>query len=156
MNVKRVISCGEPLSPGLRRFLKNVFRAEVVNFYGASESLALGVETEHEEGMILFDDLNLIEVVNGAMYLTSLYNFAQPLIRYRISDHLALKEPPAGNSFTRAEILLGVMKIFFGLRMEKEAEISCIRWPWKGFAWKGCGITSSVRLMKMLLKCWPK
>lgn len=107
VNVKRVISCGEPLSPGLRRFLKNVFRAEVVNFYGASESLALGVETEDEEGMILFDDLNLIEVVNGAMYLTSLYNFAQPLIRYRISDHLALKEPPAGSPFTRAEILLG-------------------------------------------------
>lgn len=89
VEVKRVISCGEPLTLGLRHFLEKVFRAQVVNFYGASESLALGVETGHEEGMVLFDDLNLIEVENGAMYLTSLYNFAQPLIRYRISDHLA-------------------------------------------------------------------
>ena len=55
----------------------------------------------------VFDDLNLIEVENGAIYLTSLYNFAQPLIRYRISDHLASKEPLAGSPFTRAEILLG-------------------------------------------------
>ncbi len=107
VEVKRVISCGEPLTLGLRRFLEKVFRTQVVNFYGASESLALGVETGHEEGMVLFDDLNLIEVENGTMYLTSLYNFAQPLIRYRISDHLALKEPLAGSPFTRAEILLG-------------------------------------------------
>ena len=41
------------------------------------------------------------------MYLTCLYNFVQPLIRYRISDHLLLKEPMAGSPFTRAEILLG-------------------------------------------------
>ena len=36
-----------------------------------------------------------------------LYNFAQPLIRYRISDHLTLKTPMKGSPFTRAEILLG-------------------------------------------------
>lgn len=107
VDVKRIICCGEPLNPGLRRFLENVFRTPVVNFYGASESLALGVETGREKGMVLFDDLNLIEVENGAMYLTSLYNFAQPLIRYRISDRLALKEPLMGSPFTRAEILLG-------------------------------------------------
>ena len=53
------------------------------SIYGASESLALGVETSHAEGMYLFDDLNYIEVENGAMYLTSLYNYVQPLIRYR-------------------------------------------------------------------------
>ena len=57
--------------------------------------------------MLLFDDLNVIEVENGVMYLTSLYNFAQPLIRYRISDHLTLKTPMKDSPFTRAEILLG-------------------------------------------------
>lgn len=106
-DISRVISCGEPLSAGLRAFLKKTFRAEVVNIYGASESLALGVETGREDGMMLFDDLNIIEVENGNMYLTSLYNFVQPLIRYKISDQLILKEPAAGSPFTRAEILLG-------------------------------------------------
>ena len=107
VQVKRAISCGEPLSSGLRSFLEKNFRCPVINIYGASESLALGVETGKEDGMLLFDDLNVIEVEDGAMYLTSLYNFAQPLIRYRISDHLTLKAPMTGSPFTRAEILLG-------------------------------------------------
>lgn len=105
--IKRVISCGEPLSAGLRSFLETTFSCPVINIYGASESLALGVETGVEDGMLLFDDLNVIEVEKGVMYLTSLYNFAQPLIRYRISDHLVLKEPMMESPFTRAEILLG-------------------------------------------------
>ena len=105
--IQRVISCGEPLSPGLRVFLETTFACAVVNIYGASESLALGVETGREDGMLLFDDLNVIEVENGGMYLTSLYNFAQPLIRYRLSDHLVRKAPMEDSPFTRAEILLG-------------------------------------------------
>lgn len=107
MDVVRVISCGEPLNSGLRSFLEKVFHADVINIYGASESLALGVETGQEDGLLLFDDLNVIEVENGRMYLTSLYNFAQPLIRYEITDHLILKEPLEGSPFGRAEILLG-------------------------------------------------
>lgn len=107
VQIKRVISCGEPLGSGLRKFLERSFKCPVINIYGASESLALGVETGTEDGMLLFDDLNIIEVENGVMYLTSLYNFAQPLIRYRLSDHLVLKEPMPGSPFSRAEILLG-------------------------------------------------
>ena len=107
MDAVRVISCGEPLNPGLRLFLEQIFHAEVINIYGASESLALGVETGREDGLILFDDMNVIEVEDGKMFLTSLYNFAQPLIRYEITDHLVLKEPLSGSPFSRAEILMG-------------------------------------------------
>lgn len=106
-DILRVISCGEPLGPSLRGYLEKVFRCDVVNFYGASESLALGVETGDAAGMALFDDLNIIEVEDGGIYLTCLYNFVQPLIRYRISDHLTLREPIADSPFTRADILLG-------------------------------------------------
>lgn len=109
VNAVRVISCGEPLGASLRSYLEKSFGTEVVNFYGASESLTLGVEMNPEEGMILFDDMNLIEVESGVMYLTCLYNFAQPLIRYRISDSLML-EAAGENSpypFTRAVGLLG-------------------------------------------------
>lgn len=106
--IRRVISCGEPLSAGLRKYLENAFHAEVINFYGASESLALGVEQRANEGMVLFDDLNVIEVVDGEMYVTCLYNFTQPLIRYRISDKLVLHEAKTDMDcfFTRADVLL--------------------------------------------------
>lgn len=105
----RVISCGEPLGASLRHYLEKVFRTDVINFYGSSESLAMGVETNPEEGMLLFDDLNVIEVESGVMYLTCLYNFAQPLIRYRLSDKMTLRAADDNSAypFTRAVGLLG-------------------------------------------------
>ncbi|MCH5343223.1 MAG: phenylacetate--CoA ligase family protein [Acetatifactor sp.] len=108
LRIKRIISCGEPLSPGLRKYLESTFKTTVMNFYGASESLALGVEQQADEGMFLFDDLNIVEVIDGEMYLTCLYNFTQPLIRYHISDHLVLRESErdATCSFSRADVLL--------------------------------------------------
>lgn len=108
LDAERVISCGEPLGTSLRTYLEKIFRTQVVNFYGSSESLAFGVETNPKDGMLLFDDMNVIEVENGVMYLTCLYNYAQPLIRYRLSDRLTLKAPEGGElPFTRAVGLLG-------------------------------------------------
>lgn len=109
LKVIRVVSCGEPLGSSLRNYLETIFKVQVVNFYGASESLSLGVELNHQEGMVLFDDMNVIESIDGNMYLTSLYNFVQPLIRYRISDNLTLEKPEENSKspFTRAVGLLG-------------------------------------------------
>lgn len=99
LEIFRVISCGESLGASLRHYLESVFQTEVINIYGASESLAIGVETKHSEGMILFDDMNVIEIENDKMYLTSLYNFAQPLIRYKISDRFTLQEPDSQSPY---------------------------------------------------------
>lgn len=109
LKVLRIVTCGEPLGASLRKYLEGVFGADVINFYGASESLSLGVESNPKEGMLLFDDMNIIEIQNGEMYLTCLYNFVQPLIRYRLSDQLTLKAPTAESRypFTRAVGLLG-------------------------------------------------
>lgn len=106
LKVTRIISCGEPLGINLRKYLENIFHAEILNFYGASESLAIGVEIDPSEGMILFDDMNYIEKENGVMYLTSLYNYAQPLIRYRLSDQINMEEPDE-SAFSIAKGLLG-------------------------------------------------
>lgn len=109
VNLMRVISCGEPLGSSLRNYLEKIFATTVINFYGASESLALGVETDPEEGIILFDDLNVLEVMADGVYLTCLYNYAQPLIRYRLSDRLTTQPPGAKSRFpfTRAIGILG-------------------------------------------------
>ena len=96
VDIFRIVSCGEPLGASLRNYLETIFEADVVIIYGASRSLALGVGNKSCGGMYLFDDLNYIEVENGAMYLTSLYNYVQPLIRYRISDQFNLREPEDG------------------------------------------------------------
>ena len=109
VKVCKVISCGEPLGANLREYLQKVFHTKIINIYGASESLAIGVEADIQEGMLLFDDMNVVEVENGVMYLTSLYNFAQPIIRYRISDSLSLRSANENDRypFTKAIGLLG-------------------------------------------------
>lgn len=107
LDIFRVISCGEPLDVNLRKYLETVFKANVVNFYGASESLALGVEIDYNEGMCLFDDMNYIEIEDGNMYITSLYNYSQPLIRYKLTDRLILKESQTNYTFTMVESLVG-------------------------------------------------
>lgn len=96
----RVVSCGEPLGGTLRDYLELAFHTPVVNFYGASESLALGVETDPAQGMVLFDDMNILETAEDGVYLTCLYNYAQPLIRYKLSDHLTLSPPKKSCSKT--------------------------------------------------------
>ena len=107
LSVLRVVSCGEPLGASLRKFLEDALYAQVINFYGASESLALGVEGDPAEGILLFDDLNIIEQGPDGLYLTCLYNFVQPLIRYKLTDHISTEEPSGRYPFSRAVGLLG-------------------------------------------------
>ena len=107
LSVLRVVSCGEPLGASLRKFLEDTLHTQVINFYGASESLALGVEGDPAEGMLLFDDLNIIEQGPDGLYLTCLYNFVQPLIRYKLTDRISIEEPSGRWPFSRAVGLLG-------------------------------------------------
>lgn len=107
LSVLRVVSCGEPLGASLRKFLEDTLHAEVINFYGASESLALGVEGDPAQGMLLFDDLNIVEQGLDGLTLTCLYNFVQPLIRYKLTDRITIEEPSGSWPFSRAVGLLG-------------------------------------------------
>lgn len=90
--LQQIMTCGEPLTSSCRIYLEKIFKQQIINYYGTSESLALGLEKNPSDKMILFDDLNYIEEIDGLMYLTCLYNFAQPLIRYKITDRIRLIE----------------------------------------------------------------
>jgi phenylacetate-CoA ligase len=107
--VKRIVTCGEPLSTGMRNYLEKIFPVNIMNIYGSSESLAFGVEANKKEGMLLFDDMNIIEVEDESVYITALYNYAQPLIRYKISDRLTLQAAERNDPYpyTRALGLMG-------------------------------------------------
>lgn len=106
-NIKRVITCGEPLSENLRRYFKRFFKCRILNFYGASESIAIGVEDDSNNGMYLFDDMNYVEITEDGIYLTCLYNFAQPLIRYKISDRSEQMPYDGKCAFTKIKNILG-------------------------------------------------
>ena len=92
------------MTPGMRSYFESVFKASVINYYGASESLALGVEHNAAAGMVLYDDMNIVELIDGEMYITCLYNLTQPLIRYHISDKLIPRI--SNNGFSSVDVVL--------------------------------------------------
>jgi phenylacetate-CoA ligase len=88
LSVFRLITGGEPLTAQLRDYLETTLETEVFNLYGASESIIIGLGRKKYGGIYLFDDINYVEPEEKCVYITPLYNYAQPLIRYRLSDKL--------------------------------------------------------------------
>lgn len=64
----------------------------IVNMYAASETYYLGIGKDEYDGIYLMDDFNYIEIMDGYILVTNLYNHTQPIIRYRINDNLTLKK----------------------------------------------------------------
>ena len=98
----RLQSSGELLTDNMRQVIEQAFGQEVIDLYACSESIVLGLQKSGKEPFLLFNDWHHIEVVDdqnnlvpegtqGALLITPLYRTLQPLIRYRLSDTLALK-----------------------------------------------------------------
>lgn len=88
LEVLRIATAGEPLTRELRDYIQNTLGSDVYNIYGASESLIIGLERNAYQGLYIFDDLNYLETDTGQTYITPLYNYVQPLIRYKLNDRL--------------------------------------------------------------------
>ncbi|SNX53425.1 phenylacetate--CoA ligase family protein [Thermoanaerobacterium sp. RBIITD] len=91
-DIFRVVSCGEPLTKELRDYFESVFNTDIFDLYGSSESLIIGLGRKKYDGFYIFDDINYVEANGNCIYLTSLYNFTQPLIRYKLTDIALAKE----------------------------------------------------------------
>jgi phenylacetate-coenzyme A ligase PaaK-like adenylate-forming protein len=101
----RISGAGEPLLPEIRAALEEAWNVPVINLYGGSEfgghaSCGLG------PGLHLSDDLAIFEPVDTAgrpvapgicsdkLYVTNLFNYTMPLIRYEVTDQLRSLDGP--------------------------------------------------------------
>lgn len=105
-----VFTSSEVLTDDTRRRVETVWGQRLFNQYAATESGGLAAECTEHQGMHLFEDLVLCEVVDGEnrpvapgawgdkLLITALFSRTQPLIRYEISDsvRLATEECPCG------------------------------------------------------------
>jgi len=80
-----ILCGGEPLTAQTASVIEEYWGQIPYNFYGTSESLLMGIGCG-QKGMYLFDDLNIIEIKEDHILLTNLYNYTEPLIRYKIDD----------------------------------------------------------------------
>lgn len=87
---------GEPASSADLDQFKRVFGGAVYNNYASSEQLLMGVMGPHDATMTLYDDDLIYEPHDDHLVVTNLFNFTQPLIRYRMSD--VIRVVPNGSS----------------------------------------------------------
>ena len=117
---KGIITSAETLSDEDRALIEEVFGAKVFNRYGCREVSVIASECEHHDGMHTMAECLIVEIVNaqgepcapgevGSVVVTDLFNYAMPLIRYRVGDMAALKagQCPCGRGLPMLERVEG-------------------------------------------------
>jgi phenylacetate-CoA ligase len=111
----------EPLTPVIRRRIREAWGFEPASIYAATEALAIGSSTPADECLEVSEDVLVVEVVDqhdrpvppgtpGAKVLvTNLVDYAQPLIRYELSDVVTLADGPnpSGRPYRRIASIEG-------------------------------------------------
>jgi phenylacetate-CoA ligase len=99
---KVIFTTAELLLPSWRDNISRYFQCDIRDLYGSSEFHRLAWECEKHEGYHLDTDVHVIEFVDaenkpvergeGFIVVTGLFNYAFPLIRYKMGDVAKLKE----------------------------------------------------------------
>jgi putative adenylate-forming enzyme len=103
----RAIYCSsEPLTPQARSTIQSVWRVNPFNVYAATETAGIASECELHQGLHLYEDLVIPEVLDdryrpvpigelgSRLVVTVLFSRTLPLIRYELSDSVAISPDP--------------------------------------------------------------
>jgi phenylacetate-CoA ligase len=94
---KSIMTSAGTLYPYMRETIERVFQTKVFNRYGSREVGDIACECEHHQGLHVSTLTHYVEIIKedgtlaqpgeiGEIVVTSLINYAMPLIRYRIGD----------------------------------------------------------------------
>lgn len=95
-NIRSIFTHGETLTQACRETIESAFGVDVYNTYGSTEFNRLAFECGEHSGLHMISDSAVIELVKdgqnvgpgeeGEIVVTGLYNYAMPLIRYKLGD----------------------------------------------------------------------
>lgn len=122
--VRKGIAGSEMWTYGMRERITKIWDADIHNVYGISELCGpgVGVDCDVHEGIHLFEDNYLVEVVDpktgeilepeeeGELVFTTLERYAMPLLRYRSRDLTFMFDTydcECGRTFCRVEWIKG-------------------------------------------------
>jgi phenylacetate-CoA ligase len=95
-SIKCVITTSEVLTSSIRQTIEKAFQVKVYNEYGCGEVGSIAHECEYgnmhimEENLICEVETSPKNPEEGEIVITDLYNYATPLIRYRLGDFASL------------------------------------------------------------------
>ncbi len=120
-----LIGCAaETLTKELRQRLEETWQIKIYEAYGTTESGLLAAECSHHQGLHLFEDYSILEVVDqdnrpvapgeqgDKVLLTVLFRRVQPLIRYEVTDLVrasTIERCPCGRPFALLQSIEGRM-----------------------------------------------
>ncbi len=96
-SVRSIITTSEVLTDGDRKVIEDAWKVKVFNEYGCGEVGSIAHECEHGNMHIVADNM-LIEIIDqngnpaetGEVVVTDFYNYATPMIRYKVGDFATL------------------------------------------------------------------
>lgn len=96
INPRLIFSHAETLTPRCIQLVDSTFETSIHNLYGSAEFNRLAFQCDRHSGLHMITDGAVIEIIKngenvdhdepGEIVVTGLYNYAMPLIRYRIGD----------------------------------------------------------------------
>jgi phenylacetate-CoA ligase len=119
--IRSIVTAGETLSEKRRKLLEEAYHCSVYDFYSHHEDVAIISECQ-KHSKHLFDDFSYTEIIDaetgeiktsgtGELVGTGFYNYAMPLIRYRVGDKVVLdgnqEACPCGCKFRTLEEIIG-------------------------------------------------
>lgn len=95
LNLKAIFTSSENLADEKRKFIENVFKTKIHDWYGQAERVAAIGQCENGTYHII-EDYSIVELIeedgNYEICATTLYNFAMPLLRYKTGDFVLPQE----------------------------------------------------------------
>jgi amino acid adenylation domain-containing protein len=96
---RRLVANSDRLSPAMEETVRKAWPVPLHLLYVSSESIYIGTREPGRRDFTVLDDLNIVEVLDpegreagpgepGRVVLTNLYNYALPIIRYDLRDHV--------------------------------------------------------------------
>lgn len=100
-NTKAIITTSEILTDSIRSEIQNITNLNVFNEYGCGEVGSIAHECGHGKMHLMSDNL-IVEILDdnnqpansGELVVTDLFNYAMPLIRYKLGDFATLTDQP--------------------------------------------------------------
>ena len=112
---------GTHLGMEQRELLEDLWGAPAFDMYGTHESGMLGAECRHQRGMHVMEDAFILEIADpesgriladgakGTVYITTLYKWGAPQIRFNVNDISAYHTDtcPCGSTMRRLQRIFG-------------------------------------------------
>ncbi len=134
-NLREVRTFGEVLEPKVRDACRDAFNVNVVNNYSSQEVGYIALQCPKHEHFHVQSESLIVEVLDdtggpcqpgqiGKVVITTLHNFAMPLLRYDIGDYAEVGERcPCGRGLPVLRRILGRKRNMFILPSGEQ------RWP---------------------------